>query len=255
MTTLTQIDFGQPAEVTLHDPAPRVLVLCEHASNWVPEDLKKLGLTDASLQTHIAWDPGAAPVAQALTSGLGGICVTGSVSRLVYDCNRPPDAPSAMPERSEIYDIPGNTDLTPDQRKQRVEGVYVPFCNAVKTQLSEHRDTVALIVTVHSFNPIYKGQPREVEIGILHGADPGFAHAMMRHVPNALPFITKLNAPYSAADGVAHSLDLHGHAHGLPNVMIEIRNDLIRTKSAQTACAALLADWIEATAVSEGILK
>ena len=42
-------------------------------------------------------------------------------------------------------------------------------------------------------------------------------------------FRTELNQPYSAKDGVTHTLAKHATARGLSNVMIEIRNDLLTT--------------------------
>lgn len=233
MPTLSNISFGAAAHVKSYGAAPEFLVLCEHASNRVPGDLQKLGLSDDVLQSHVAWDPGAEPVAHHLAAKLGACCVTGGISRLVYDCNRPPEAESAVPAVSEIHSIPGNANLSTESKRQRVEGVYVPFCQTVQAQVTSLRPSLKLLVTIHSFNPIYNSKPREVELGVLHGKDPSFAQAMMRDVPDDIPYLTRLNAPYSAADGVAHSLDIHGTAHGLPNVMIEIRNDLIATQSEQ----------------------
>ena len=60
---------------------------------------------------------------------------------LVYDCNRPPEAQSAIPEKSEIYDIPGNTQLSPAQRQERIERVYRPFEAALRAQIDMHRAT------------------------------------------------------------------------------------------------------------------
>ena len=80
----------------------RALVVCEHASNRIPEVLGDLGLDQAAArESHIAWDPGALGVATALAARISAPLVHGSISRLVYDCNRPPDAASAIPETSE----------------------------------------------------------------------------------------------------------------------------------------------------------
>lgn len=221
-----------------------MLILCEHASNRIPACLHDLGLKRDTLDSHVAWDPGAQAVARSLQERMQAVLVSGAISRLVYDCNRPPDAPSAMPERSEVYDIPGNRGLGPDQRAERIDKVYHPFVSAVAEAFDRHGRTLEIMVTIHSFTPIYHGQRREVELGLLHGADDRLAQAMMRLKPADLAHDTRLNAPYSAADGVAHSLDLHGTTRGLPNVMIEIRNDLIRSPAQQDAMAARLAPWI-----------
>jgi predicted N-formylglutamate amidohydrolase len=45
------------------------------------------------------------------------------------------------------------------------------------------------------------------------------------------------NDPYGPEDGVTHSLRLHGLENGLANVMIEVRNDLLRTPQDEAAIA------------------
>ena len=86
----------------------QIILVCEHASNVVPEPWGTLGLTRAQLEAHIAWDPGALGLARGLSRRLDATLIHAPVSRLVYDCNRAPDMPGAMPLRSEIHDIPGN---------------------------------------------------------------------------------------------------------------------------------------------------
>jgi predicted N-formylglutamate amidohydrolase len=156
-------------------------------------------------------------------------------SRLVYDCNRPPEAAGAMPERSEVYDIPGNAGLSDEEKKARTEALYVPFHAAIRALIRDRKavgqDTV--IVTVHSFTPVFHGKARAVEIGILHDDDSRLADGMLA-VANAAPqYKVERNEPYGPADGVTHTLILHGVANGLRNVMIEVRNDLIADQAGQ----------------------
>ncbi len=243
----TEIDYEEAVKVSRMSSAPRVLVVCEHASNRVPAQLHGLGLNAQHLASHIAWDPGALEVAKGLAARVPSVLIAGNVSRLVYDCNRPPDAKSAIPEQSEIHDVPGNKGLTPFERLARVDAIYRPFHAAVSKAIREARDTVELMVTVHSFTPVYDGKARTVEIGILHGSDPRFAAAMMACRPDQSVYDIRLNQPYSARDGVTHTLDLHGPVNGLHSVMIEIRNDLIQTDEAQDRMADQLAEWIEDT--------
>ena len=155
-----------------------------------------------------------------MSEALDAPLVSGRVSRLVYDINRPPEAAAAMPARSELVEIPGNADLTPAQRAERIATVYRPFCEAVSGLLDAE---ARAIVTVHSFTPVYFGAARPTEIGILHDSDARLAEAMLatRRVDR--------NMPYGPEDGVTHSLQLHGIARGLPNVMLEVRNDLLTT--------------------------
>jgi len=49
--------------------------------------------------------------------------------------------------------------------------------------------------------------------------------------------VIRRNDPYGPEDGVTHSLKIHGLAQGLPNVMIEIRNDLLHGAAAEARLA------------------
>lgn len=226
-------------EVVNPEGTSAVLLLCEHASSDIPARYDGLGLKPEDRQSHAAWDPGARAVALHLSEALNAPLVASRVSRLVFDCNRPPEAASAMPEKSELIEVPGNRDLTPEQRQERVDTVYAPFCEAV-TRVIEAREAAGLktvVVTMHSFTPVYYGEPRAVEIGILHDSDSRLADAMLAAAP-ALPHRrVERNEPYGPADGVTHSLKVHALSRGLPNVMIEIRNDLLRSPAEEQAMA------------------
>lgn len=245
--------YGIAFDATAPVEGAQVVILCEHATNRVPACLDGLGLSRDVLESHVAWDPGALGVARALRQRLSAVLISGNVSRLVYDCNRPPEAASAVPERSEVYDIPGNAGLGPSGRAERVEKVYDPFVKAVTERIHRHEKTLDLLVTIHSFTPVYHGARRAIELGILHGDDDRFAKAMMGLQPTSPPYDTRLNEPYAARDGVTHSLDLHGTANGLLNVMIEVRNDLIGSAVQQEDMASYLARWIAETL--EGVRK
>lgn len=227
--------------------APRVLIVCEHASAHIPSEFNQLGLSNDAANSHVAWDPGALPVAQRIAADLDAVIVYGTMSRLLYDCNRPPEAPSAIPTRSEVFDIPGNARLTAAEREARVARIYTPFSEALADEIACHLETLKLMVTIHSFTPVFNGVAREAEIGVLHGEDARFAHAMMQSKPQDAHFRIRLNEPYAAVDGVAHTLDQHGQANDLPSVMIEIRNDLISTDADQRAMALFLTDWVKQT--------
>lgn len=223
----------------------RLLLVCEHASNWIPPAFNDLGLDEAARRSHVAWDPGALGVAETLSRTLNAPLVVGCVSRLVYDCNRPPEAKDAVPAVSEIVAIPGNTDLSDKALRERVEKVYQPFRKCLEQEVAK-ASTGAALVTIHSFTPIYHGRKRTTEIGILHGDDPRLAAAMMAIAERFTDMQVRLNEPYGPDDGVSHTLNLHGSSNGLANVMIEIRNDLIDTPQRQAEMAELLAGWVQA---------
>lgn len=234
------------AQVLNPDGASSVVVVCEHASNRIPSEFGDLGLARDLLESHIAWDPGALGVASHLGALLSARTVASKVSRLVYDCNRAPEAPDAIPERSEIYDIPGNINLPPDAREARVNAYYRPFERLMMETL-ESDPGVGELVTIHSFTPVYKGERRDVEIGILHEADRRLADAMLRLAGAFTDRVVRRNAPYGPEDGVTHTLKRHGIAGGFANVMIELRSDLIATGEQQREMAEMLGRWIGAS--------
>jgi predicted N-formylglutamate amidohydrolase len=232
-----------PAVVEAHAAPGPVLVVCEHASNVIPAAFGTLGLNEGLRQAHIAWDPGALAVARGLAQRLGAGLVHAPVSRLVYDCNRPPDAAGAMAERSEMHAIPGNLGLTVAERARRVAAVYLPFHDGLHAEIAR-RLTVGpapVIVTVHSFTPVWFGVPRAVEFGVIHDADARLAEAVLDEARATLGLRSEMNAPYSAADDVTHTLKLQALPYGLLNVMLELRNDLIATAAAQADVADRLA--------------
>ena len=218
--------------------SPYVLI-CEHASNLLPKALGTLGLPDPELQRHIAWDIGAAEVARRLSRLLDAPLVLQRYSRLAYDCNRPPDAADAMPEISETTHIPGNRNLSAADRLARVREIYRPFHAAIADLLDRRAAEGArsLVVTVHSFTPVYKGQRRTVELGILHDRDTRLSATLITSFPGV---DARLNQPYDPKDGVFHTLTMHAASRGLAHVMIEIRNDLISDERGQDEWAERL---------------
>lgn len=215
------------------------IIICEHASNFIPTQFENLGLPAEILNCHVAWDPGADEVAHHLSNLLDAPYVKGEVSRLVYDCNRPPEASDAMPEKSEIYEILGNKNLSKDERTQRIEQVYLPFRNHIRDLIKGSKAIEALI-TIHSFTPTYNGKTREVEIGILHDEDTRLADVMLSLADKHTQLITMRNEPYGPQHGVTHTLREHGISNNLLNVMIEIRNDLLTSSEQCETVAKML---------------
>ncbi len=101
-----------------------------------------------------------------------------------------------------------------------------------------------ILITIHSFTPVYNGERRAVEVGVLHDSDTRFADALLEELcPSALYDIQR-NEPYGPEDGVTHTLVDQAQSRGLLNVMIEVRNDLIATQAGQEKIAELLGEAI-----------
>ncbi|WP_379139659.1 N-formylglutamate amidohydrolase [Paracoccus pacificus] len=234
-----------PVEIEGADAPGDALIICEHAANDFPAQYGDLGLSEDEKAAHIAWDPGALGLARGLARNLNAPLVLGTISRLIYDLNRPPHAPGAMAETSEIYRIPDNADLPVAERLRRTAGIYLPFHNAVAMMVAARLalGQRPVVITVHSFTPVWHGTPRQVEFGVIHDADDRLARAITAQDTGLM---TMLNEPYSAADGVAHMLATHATPLGLANVMLELRNDLLADPAAQAAMADRLTPVLRA---------
>lgn len=206
----------------------RFVLVCEHASRFFPPQLADLGLGEAAKNSHAAWDIGALDLAKCLSVRLNAPLIAGAISRLVYDCNRPLEAPDCIPARSEVFEVPGNRDLDAQARQARFDQIHTPF-HASVSEVLDRAGPQAVLVTVHSFTPIYNGAPRQTEIGFLSHDDDRLAQACLAQERARGQMRAALDEPYSATDGVTYSLQKHGVARGLLNVMIEVRNDLIDT--------------------------
>ena len=218
--------------------SPFVLI-CEHASNTMPKALGTLGLPEAELTRHIAWDIGAEKVGRLLSRLMDAPLLLQRYSRLAYDCNRPPESPDSIPEMSELTAIPGNRKLSAEDRLARAREIYRPFHDGVSAVLDKRAagGQHSLVVSIHSFTPVYKGKPRSVELGILHDRDTALSAKLIKSFPN---IDARLNEPYGPKDGVLHTLNMHGFARGLQHAMIEIRNDLVATERGQDEWAQRL---------------
>ncbi|MBN9071251.1 MAG: N-formylglutamate amidohydrolase [Rhizobiales bacterium] len=213
----------------------RFVVICDHASNRIPERYRRLGLDLADLERHIAWDPGALPVSEGLAEALDAPLVAAGLSRLLIDCNRPLDAPDLIAEVSETTVVPGNRNLDARMRAERIALAHAPFHDAVdalvRERLAAGRETC--LVSVHSFTPVYKGVPRPWQIGILHDEDERLSRPMIAALGRMPGVVVGDNQPYSPADRVYYTLERHGRSRNLPCVMIEIRNDEIAGAAGQ----------------------
>ena len=233
------------AEVINPDGQAPIVLVCEHASAYVPESMAGLGLREEDRLSHAAWDIGALAVATRLSDLLDAPLVASRVSRLVYDCNRPPEAPDSIPAKSELIEAPANANLSTDERQARIAEVYEPFRALLTRTIVGRGQVLPALVTIHSFTPVFFGVERSVELGILHDADDRLARAMLTAAPEFTSLKAALNEPYGPKDGVTHTLKEHALEAGLLNVMIEVRNDFVGDDAGAGRVAEALAGMIE----------
>ena len=233
-------DNKQVATLVNPQATSPILLVCEHASNFIPFEYKALGLSVDDQASHIAWDLGALGLSHHLADMLDARLVHSNISRLIYDCNRPPEALDAMPASSEGRAIPGNATIDENERARRIARFYDPF----KTLLANTLDAMAgksVLVTIHSFTPVYCGQVRDVEFGILHDSDRRLADLMLEHAAAHTKLNVMRNEPYGPEHGVTHTLKQHGVDNDYLNVMLEINNRLLTNGAEQKAIAEIIA--------------
>jgi predicted N-formylglutamate amidohydrolase len=243
--SLSAEEPGSVARIDNPGGASSALLVCEHASNHWPPAYGTLGLSEAERESHIAWDPGALGVARGLAQRLDAPLVHATVSRLVLDLNRDPSAPDSITPLSERTAVPGNAGLSEVERRRRAREVYEPFHAAVDDFLARREAPTRAVVSIHSFTPIYRDVSRPWHVGLIHDVDERLAQAVAAALRQDPALVVGLNQPYSPADRVFHTLERHAVRRGLAPLMIEIRNDLIRTRDEQAAWAARLAPILE----------
>ena len=107
------------------------------------------------------------------------------------------------------------------------------------------RSVIPVIASIHSFTENWRGVPRKWEASVLWDKDPRFALPLLRELRERTGLEIGDNEPYT---GFLRNDSIFRHAtvRGLPNVLVEVRQDLIRDAKGQGEWAALLADCFTA---------
>lgn len=210
------------------NPAVGLVILCDHARNALPARYGSLGLPAGEFGRHIAYDIGAEAVTRGLAERLGAPAVLAGFSRLLIDPNRGEDDPTLIMRLSDGTVVPGNADIDTDERELRLEEFYRPYHRAVAGMLDRAlaAGVSPSILSIHSFTPFWKGVPRPWHAGILWKSDPRFARPLLALLSAERRLVIGDNEPYSGGlEG--DTLDVHATRRGLPDALIEIRQDLI----------------------------
>jgi predicted N-formylglutamate amidohydrolase len=208
---------------------------CDHAGNRIPGRLGSLGLAAAELERHIAWDVGAAEVSRDLSARLDAPLVLQTYSRLVIDCNRATHRPDSIATISEHTEIPGNRDLHPDDAAARAREIFQPYHDTIRE---------SILICVHSFTPVYKGEQRPWQVGLLYHRDGRLARTLMALMAEDTGLCIGDNQPYAISDESDYTIPVHGEQRSIPHVEIEIRHDLIETSEGQGYWAGRLEAWL-----------
>ena len=220
------------------------LLTSDHYGRAIPRRLGDLGLPESEMTRHIAWDVGIAGVAGALSKHLGAHLIAQRYSRLVIDCNRPPQAPSSIPRISESTVIPGNEGLTRDAAEARRQQVFDPYHRRIREVIDNRLDNgiPTVLVSLHSFTPVYAGIARPWHVGTLYQRDSSLPPLLLKRLRAQGDLVVGDNEPYAVSDETDYTIPVHGEARGLMNTGIEIRQDLIADDAGETEWADRLAN-------------
>ncbi len=242
-----------PYRIEGADRPSRWLVTCDHATNVVPPDVNggTLGVAEADMNRHIAYDVGAVGVARALGRLLDAPVIESNFSRLVIDPNRGEDDPTLV---MKLYDgtiIPGNRHVDSAEIERRLNRLYRPYHSALADLAARRDDTI--ICAIHSFTPQFRGRLlRPWHVGLLYAVDDRLAKPFLARLQAEDDLCVGDNQPYSG-HVAGDSISRHAIAHERPNILLELRNDLIVTETAQESWAARLAPMLDAAAEAAGV--
>jgi predicted N-formylglutamate amidohydrolase len=237
--TLLAPDEPGPVRVTRANGSSDFVLTADHAGKSIPRRLANLGVSTAELERHIAWDIGIAAVTERVSAALDAAAVLQTYSRLVIDCNRDPSWLSAMPSISEHTEIPGNANLTDEDRSTRVSEIFQPYHDRIE-QLLNARTAASqrtVLVAMHSFTPVFKGESRAMEVGVLYFRKTKLAEILLDLLRAEGDLTVGDNAPYALSEDSDYSIPYHAERRGLEHVEIEIRQDLITWPEGQAAWA------------------
>ena len=235
-------DVPPVLEVNVSGRSP-FLLTCDHYGRLIPRRLGDLGLPESELSRHIAWDIGIAGVAEALSGHLDAHLIAQRYSRLVIDCNRPPASAGSIPRLSEATAIPGNEAMAGDAAESRREAIFDPYHRRIREVIEKRlREGVpTVLVSLHSFTPVYAGIIRPWHIGTLYHRDIRLPPLLLKLLRGEPDLVVGDNEPYAVSDETDYTIPVHGEARRLMNTGIEIRQDLIADQTGQKQWADRLA--------------
>ncbi len=215
---------------------------CDHYGRLIPRALGALGLSESERRRHIAWDIGIAGVAKQISAALDAHLIAQRYSRLVIDCNRPPRAASSIPAVSDATTIPANQGVTREAACERRELIFEPYHRRIAEALDQRQrgGMPTILVSLHSFTPVYAGVARPWHIGTLYHRDGRLPKLLLRELRAESALVVGDNQPYAVSDATDYTIPVHGEARGLISTGVEIRQDLIADAHGQREWAERL---------------
>ena len=236
-------DDPSPVIVTNPGGSSPVVLIGDHAGRLIPRLLGDLGLPPSAMDRHIAWDIGVAGLGERLAEALDAVFIRQAYSRLVIDCNRRPGAADSAPAESDGQPVPGNVSLGAADLDARRDTIWIPYQLRISAELDERarRDQRIVLVSLHSFTPVFQGRRRPWRYGVLHRGDSALSRRMLALLHDVIGADVGDNQPY-AMDAKDTTVPLHADPRGLDYLELEVRQDLIASPAGQSAEAGLIAE-------------
>jgi predicted N-formylglutamate amidohydrolase len=237
---------GDPFTVFRAESKGRFVIVCDHASNYIPEGLNNLGLGKADLQRHIAWDIGAGGIAARLSEHFDSPAVFCGTSRLVIDVNRQLDTEDLIPVMSDKTSVPGNQALTQDQRTQRIAEFFHPYHDAIESVIVRRLlvGEPFVFLSVHTMTHCLRGQERPWPIALSSYRDRKLSDPLLAILRRDGTLVGD-NEPYNLDPAVDFSTPFHAIRRKLPHIQVEFRQDLVSSTEGQARWADFFASALE----------
>ena len=100
-------------------------------------------------------------------------------------------------------------------------------------------DTAPVLLSIHTFTPLYEGSRRSVEVGVLFDEEELLAERVRAALARD-GFHALLNEPYSGKLGLIYSADRHARRHGRRALELELRQDLASDEAARARVVSVL---------------
>jgi len=244
--SLNRISILEPSEPGPYEivnalGTSEIMLVCDHASKRVPNQLNNLGLSTEQLNSHISWDSGAALVARKLSALLYAPLILSNYSRLIIDCNRAPDWADSIPASSAGIVIPGNQSITQEQVKARHDELFAPYQAAISKMLDSRSARKTILLNIHSFTPSLQGVARPWSIGVCYQQERELAKRWVAAFRKHSDELIGDNEPYRVETNFDYTIPVQAESRNIPGIMLEIRKDKIATETTAASWSKLIA--------------
>ncbi|MDC3155114.1 N-formylglutamate amidohydrolase [Pelagibacteraceae bacterium] len=219
----------------------RILFIADHASNYIPDSLNHLGLTKNLIDTHIAYDLGIRDLCISLSKSCNAKYITGKYSRLIIDLNRDISDPTLIPVIVDKKVIPLNINLSDYERRKRFLKIYKKYHDQIRKIIK--RDNINILISLHSFNPIFKNKKRNIHFGILSNQDRKLSEVILDEMRRRKIRVGD-NEPYKG-NLIGDTMYTHGLQNNIHHSLIEVRNDLLSSSTRISSVTSFLKEIID----------